>query len=135
MDAYLYRFERFADSQTCKTEDRASYLSALLKGKALDVYSRLPPEHAGDYDALKKALIRRYDLTEDEFKKKIRLSKPETNESPRQFITRIDTCLQRWVELADAEHTYEGLKALMVQEQYNNICPRDLALFLKERFP
>ena len=44
MDAYLNRFERFADVQGWKKDSLAICLSALLRGKALDVYSRLPPE-------------------------------------------------------------------------------------------
>ena len=42
MDAFLHRFEVYADSKGWKKGKWAVYLSALLKGKALDVYSRLP---------------------------------------------------------------------------------------------
>ena len=37
MDSYLLRFERYATAQKWKKEDWATNLSALLKGKALDV--------------------------------------------------------------------------------------------------
>ena len=57
-DSYLGRFERFAETQKWKREHWAMYLSALLKGRALDVYSRLPPDQAGDYDRLKDALLK-----------------------------------------------------------------------------
>ena len=43
MDSYLSRFERFAESQKWNRDDWATCLSALLKGRALDVYARLPP--------------------------------------------------------------------------------------------
>ena len=36
----------------------AVYLSALLKGKALEVYSRLPIKDAQDYEVLKDALLK-----------------------------------------------------------------------------
>ena len=39
MDSYLLRFERYATAQKWKKEDWATNLSALLKGKALDVYA------------------------------------------------------------------------------------------------
>lgn len=41
MDAYLKRFERFATSAEWPKKEWATNLSALLQGKALDVYSRL----------------------------------------------------------------------------------------------
>jgi len=41
------------------------YLAALLKDKALDVYARFAPEQSKDYSILKKALLKRYALTEE----------------------------------------------------------------------
>ena len=40
-------------------------MSALFKGKALGVYALMPIEEALDYDMLKAALLKRYELTEE----------------------------------------------------------------------
>ena len=48
----------------------AAYLSALLKGRALDVYDRQSTEDAADYDKLKEALLKTFDMTERGFRKK-----------------------------------------------------------------
>lgn len=135
MDSYLSRFERFAESQKWNPRDWATYLAALLKGRALDVYARLPSEQANSYDSLKEALLKRYQLSAEGFKTRFRTSKPEAGETPLQFLTRLDNYLQRWIELAKTEQTYEGLKAFMVQEQYFSVASKDLALYLKERTP
>ena len=50
LDAYLQRFERFATTATWEKTGWASKLSALLSGRALEVYSRLSEEAAQDYD-------------------------------------------------------------------------------------
>jgi hypothetical protein len=42
IDSYLQRFERFASNAGWTDTIWAIHLSALLKGKALEVYSRLP---------------------------------------------------------------------------------------------
>jgi len=60
MDSYLNRFERFAEAQAWRKDSLAIYLLAFLKGKALYVYSRLPPDQANDYGTLKQALLKRY---------------------------------------------------------------------------
>ena len=39
-----------------------------------------------EYDRVKLALTKRYDLTEDGYRRKFRASKPENDESPEQFI-------------------------------------------------
>ena len=39
MDSYLLRFERYAIAQRLKRDQQATNLSALLKGKPLDIYA------------------------------------------------------------------------------------------------
>jgi len=64
MDSLLNRFEVYADSQRRSKGQWAVYLLALLKGKALEVYSRLPVKDAQDYEILKDALLKRFNFTE-----------------------------------------------------------------------
>ena len=75
IDAYLVRFERYASNEGWSRDCYALYLSALLEGTALDVYHRLPDQEANDYDALKEALLRKYSLTVEYFRKKFYFSK------------------------------------------------------------
>ena len=135
LDAYLQRFERFADTAKWHRTGWASKLSALLSGRALEVYSRLSEEAARDYGKVKIALMKRYDLTEDGYRRKFRASKPEVDESPNQFIVQLDRYLLRWLELSDTERTFDGLKDLIVKEQFIDSCPKDLAIHLRERAP
>ena len=50
----------------------ASYLSALLKGCAFDVFVRLSKDDRSDYDELRDALSMNFDLTEWAFRKRFR---------------------------------------------------------------
>ncbi|KAL9963057.1 hypothetical protein ACROYT_G032222 [Oculina patagonica] len=135
LDAYLQRFERFATNAKWEKNGWATKLSALLTGRALDVYSRLSEEAATDYDKMKLALMKRYDLTEDGYRHKFRVSKPEIDESPDQFVVRLSTYLMRWVELSKTTKSFDGLRDLIVKEQFINSCPKELAIHLRERAP
>ena len=135
LDAYLQRFERFATTAKWEKTGWASKLSALLSGRALEVYSWLSEEAAQDYDRVKLALMKRYDLTEDGYRRKFRASKPEVDESPEQFIVRLDRYLLRLLELSNTERSLEGLKDLIVKEQFIDFCPKELAIHLRERAP
>ena len=86
LDAYLKQFERSATTAKWDKAGWATILSALLSSRALDVYSRLSEEAASDYGKMKIALMKRYDLKENGYRHKFRVSMPETNESPDQFI-------------------------------------------------
>jgi len=89
-----------------------------LKGKALDVYARLPPENAQDYETLKQALLKRYALTEEGYQQKLYHSKPEQGESPQQFIVRLNSYFLRWIELAKVDQSFDGVRSLIVRERY-----------------
>ena len=40
-----------------------------------------------------------------------------------------------WLALSDTERTFDGLKDLIVKEQFIDSCPKDLAIHLRERAP
>ena len=48
---------------------------------------------------------------------------------------RLDRYLLRWLELSDTARTLDGLKDLIVKEQFIDSCPKDLAIHLRERAP
>lgn len=133
LDSYLQRFERFAKNNNWDASTWSTSLSALLTGRALDVYSRLSETAAVDYKLLKEALLKRYELTENGFRVRFRGGKPEDGESPEQFITRLNRYLTRWVELSETEKSYEGIRDLFIREQFIVSCPGDLSIYLRER--
>ncbi|XP_070550990.1 uncharacterized protein [Ptychodera flava] len=81
MDAYLVRFELFARSQEWEPCTWAVCLSALLTGKALSVYTCMPVDDAMVYEKVKAALLHRYDLNEEGFRRKFRIAKQQGNET------------------------------------------------------
>ncbi|XP_038052264.1 uncharacterized protein LOC119724977 [Patiria miniata] len=135
LDSYLQRFERYATSQKWPPETWAINLCALLTGKALYVSTRIPKDLVNDYDTLKKALFKQYNLTEDGFRVKFRTAKPDKEESPTQFAVRLENDFDRWIDLAKIAGTYTGLKSLILREQFISSCSPELSIFLKERLP
>ena len=133
MDAFLKRFERFAEIAKWPKEEWATNLSTLLQGKAVDVYSRLSAEDAVKYDALKEALLTRYQLTEEGFRIKFRNARQEVGETAGQFVVRLNEYLIRWMELGKATKSFEGLKDLILREQFLAVSNKNLVMFLKER--
>ena len=118
LDAYIIRFERFAQTRNWHRDDWAVNLSALLTGEALTVYTRMAGDEAMDYCKVKEALLKRYRLTEDGFKSKFRDSDPVSGESPGQFITRLRNYLDRWMEMAHVERDFASMYDMIVKEQF-----------------
>ena len=133
MDSYLRWFECFARAQNWDTSDYATNLSALLREKSLDVYTRLSPEHARNYDELKKALLKHYLLTEEGFKDKFETSNIEKGETATQFAARLTKYFDRWVDLTGTGKTYHDLRELIIKERFLALLPREVTTYLREQ--
>ena len=91
---------------------------------------------ANDYDKLKKALLTRYNYTEDGYRKKFREVKPETEETQDLFVIRLKNYLAKWLELSGSSPgNFDALVYLIVKEQFINACSEDLAMYMLERGP
>ena len=81
MDSYLKRFKSYAISNKWEPAMWTSYLSALLKGRALEVFVRLYKDGQSDNGQFKEAMLTHFDLTERLFRKKFRNCRPEKAET------------------------------------------------------
>ena len=133
LDSWLLRFERFANTSGWPKENWCTSLSALLTGRALEVFCRLSESEAIDYDRVKEVLQKRYNLTEDGYRQKFRACTPEDGENPNMFIVRLKTYLERWMKLSETPQTYDGLRDLCIREQFLDASPVDLSTYLRER--
>jgi hypothetical protein len=135
IDAYLERFERYASSQGWEEDDWAVSLSPLLTGKGLQVYVSLPADKMNDYEGLKMALLKRYQMTGEGFRKKFRDAEALPSETAFQFASRLARYLERWIGLAECKKEYDDIVDLLLREQFVRSCSTELALFLGERTP
>ena len=130
------RFERFATANKLEKSDWAACLSALLTGRALEIYTRLSEAHAVDYERLKNALLLRYELTEEGYRSKFRNSVPDDDdETSAQFIVRLGNYLRRWIEMAECGTDWRDICNVFIKEQFLNLCPKSLATYLREQSP
>ena len=111
----------------------ASYLSALLKGRALEVFVRLSKDDQSDYGQIKEALLTNFDLTERSFHKKFRDCRPGKAETFRQFSGRLASYLEKWLGLAKVEKTYDAVCDFLAGNQFPDCCSHELYLYLKPK--
>ena len=133
MDSYLTRFESYAMSNKWDPSMWASYLSALLKGSALEVFVRLSRDDQSDYGQIKEALLTNFDLTERSFRKKFRDCRPEKAETFRQFSGRLASYIDKLLGLSKVEKTYEAVCDFLARDQFLDICSHELYLYLKPK--
>ena len=128
MDSYLTRFESYAISNNWDPSMWASYLSALLKGHALEVFVKLSKDDQSDYGQIKEALLNNFDLSERSFRKKFRDCRPEKVETFRQLSGKLASYLDKWLGLAKVEKTYEAVCDFLSIDQFLDCCSHELYL-------
>ena len=128
MDSYLERFEWVAENCNWDKEDWPFHLSQYLRGKAMEAYTRLPKSDRKDYDLVKEALLRRYNLTEEGYRKRFRESQPDDSETPQQYLVRLQNYLEKWIQLSPGKNILD----LILVEQFISACPPDVAAYLKQ---
>ena len=107
--SYLSRYEKYVTANKLDKSVWAAHLSPLLKGRAQGVYDRLSTEDTADYGKLKDALLKNFDMTEREFRKKFRYGRPERWETFIQFSSRLRSYFEKWLNMAKAEKSFEAV--------------------------
>ncbi|KAH7970621.1 hypothetical protein HPB49_012461 [Dermacentor silvarum] len=133
LDAYLKRFERVATGQDWPREKWATALSLCLSGEALKVFGRLSPDDSLEYDKVKLALLQRFHFTAEGYSEKFRKSKPQDDETGRQYATRLLNFFDRCIEMSQTGRDFHSVRDLIVAEQFMANCHSQLALFLREK--
>ena len=89
IEVYLTTFERIMEAHEVRRERWLYQLAPQLTGKAQQAYAALPPDEAKNYDAVKTAILHRFNINEETYRQRFRTLKPKDEESPKELMTRL----------------------------------------------
>eukprot|EP00105_Crassostrea_gigas_P046081 XP_019930229.1 PREDICTED: uncharacterized protein LOC105347349 [Crassostrea gigas] len=135
IDVFLRSFERLATLHKWQKAEWALRLIPQLTGKALDTYARLGEVEANDYDVIKNAILKRYNLTASTYRDKFRGCKQFSSETFREFSSRATNYFDHWCQMEKVNKNHDNLVDVLMREQLTNSSSRDLQIWLKERQP
>ena len=130
IEAYLLTFERMMQAYEI---DRARWtfnLAPQLTGKAQQAYAALSADEATDYDALRTAILKRYNINEETYRRQFRSAELRKGETPRELVTRLTDLARKWSKDCS---TFDELLDLMVKEQLVNCLPEGARVWVRER--
>ena len=133
IDVYLQRFEKLALFHKWDKDKYAYLLGTLLRGKALKIYCGLAQDIANDYDKLKSALLKAFQVNPNDFRKKFRECEIEPGESYVQMICRMRQYFDKWLELSNIGSSYNDVCDFMIYDQLLSNCSSDLRAYLLEK--
>ena len=115
-----------------KKERWAFRLAPQLVGKAQQAYAGMSVADAGDYEKLKAAVLRRYDITEESYRQRFRSATLKDGESVTESLARIEDLAGKWMKSAKSR---DEVVDLVLMEQLLTMLPENVRLFVKERKP
>ena len=132
IEAYLTTFERLMRVHEVKEDRWAFRLAPHLSGKAQQAYAGMGTTEAGDYEKLKAAILKRYDITEESYRRRFRAARVKQGETNKELVTRLEDLINKWMQTCK---TAEDVKDRVVLEQLLDTLPTSVRVFVKERKP
>ena len=133
IDTYLATFEKIVKANNIPVEHWTVNLSGLLQGGAKEEYNRLSDRESENFETVKAALLKRYRLTADAYRRKFKQVSKLNSETHAQYIRRVTDLFQRWMELAEVPQTYNGIRDEIVKDVILSSYRQELVIFLAER--
>ena len=116
-----------ARQQEWPNETWSTQLAAFLKGKAGDAYLALPFEDTKDFDNVKSAILKRYEINEETHRRKSRADQKHDKETHREFMDHLRDRFQPWIKSQQMP-----VEDLIVLEQFHQSLPNNLAVWLRD---
>ena len=132
MDDYLNIFEATAREAAWPKDKWVSLLCTMTQvGKAKLVWASLPPNEK-DYDVIKGLLLQKYDILPERYRLRFRESKIRNGESYGEYAHYLSINFDRWIKAVGVNNDYEGLKQLLLLENFLDVVSNDLKIHLSE---
>ena len=75
--------------------------------------------------------LKTFDVTESRFRKKFRYGRHEMSETFIQFSSRLKSYLEKWLNMAKVETSFEAMCDFTGRDQFLESCSRELYVHLK----
>ena len=132
IEAYQTTFERIMVVHGIDRSRWAYKLAPEFTGKAQLAYAAMDTAASRDYEELKAAILRRYDINEETYRQRLRAASRKDVETHRELATRLADTVDKWTRECSS---VQELRDLIVKEQLLNSLPSDIRVWVSERKP
>ena len=130
---YFEHFEKVASSLEWPKEHWSLMLQSVISGKAQEAYAALSADDSKDYDTVKAALLKAYELVPEAYRQKFRECRKQYSETFVEFAHRKELLFKRWCESRLVESDFEKLRQLVLIEEFKNCVSPDIRTYLDEK--
>ena len=125
MDKYF--LHKVASSLAWPKEVWTLLLQSALLGKAREAYS---VDQSSDYDIMKSAVLRVYELVPEAYRLKFRSSRKNESQTYVKFARDKETLFDLWCVSKEVQKEFGKLRQLVLMEEFKNCLPSDIKTYL-----
>ncbi|CAI5678555.1 unnamed protein product [Oreochromis niloticus] len=132
VDSYFTVFERIAGALHWPKNVWSLLLQCKLVGKAQEVCTALSLEDSLDYDIVKAAVLRAYELVPEAYRQKFRNVKKSATQTYVEFAREKKTLFDKWCHATKVK-TLDDLRELVLLEEFKSQLPEKVVTYLNEQ--
>ena len=133
VDKYFQHFEKIAKNLHWPENVWSTLLQSALKGKAQETFAALSVDDSSDYDVVKSAIQKAYELVPEAYRQKFRNYKKDDKQTYVEFANQTEVYFDRWCSAKKVISDYDKLRQIILIEQFKRCVHDDLKTYLDEK--
>lgn len=133
VEHFLITFERIAVACRWPKVDWVFRLLPLLTGKARGAYVHMDIDDVHEYEKVKTAILKKYDINPETYRQRFRSLYVEPEESPKELYVRLKELYIKWIQ--PQGKTLHEISEILIMEQFLRMLSPELQVWVKEHGP
>ena len=133
VDKYFAHFEKVADSLNWPKESWVLLLQSVLVGKAQEIYGSLLVEQSSNYEHVKEAILKAYELVPEAYRQKFRNYLKYDSKTHVEFAREKENLFNRWCHSKEIGQDFKKLKQMVLLEEFKDKVRSDIRSHLDEQ--
>ena len=133
VDKYFAHFEKVADSLNWPKESWVLLLQSVLVGKAQEIYGSLSVEQSSNYEHVKEAILKAYELVPAAYRQKFRNYLKYDSKTHVEFAREKENLFNRWCHSKEIGQDFKKLKQMVLLEEFKDKVRPDIRSHLDEQ--
>ena len=133
VDKYFAHFEKVADSLNWPKESWVLLLQSVLVGKAQEIYGSLSVEQSSNYEHVKEAILKAYELVPEAYRQKFRNYLKYDSKTHVEFARKKENLFNRWCHSKEIGQDFKKLKQMVLLEEFKDKVRPDIRSHLDEQ--
>ena len=133
VDKYFAHFEKVADSLNWPKESWVLLFQSVLVGKAQEIYGSLSVEQSSNYEHVKEAILKTYELVPEAYRQKFRNYLKYDSKTHVEFAREKENLFNRWCHSKEIGQDFKKLKQMVLLEEFKDKVRPDIRSHLDEQ--